>query len=62
VKKKVGEWNSAEISNKDGVIKTWLNGAHVVTVTGHSFKEAGHIGFQSEGVPVHWRNIRIRVD
>jgi hypothetical protein len=34
----------------------------VTTVTEHEFKEAGHIGFQSERAEPRWRNIRIRAD
>jgi len=41
-------------------VKSYLNDVLVNTVTEHPFKEPGHIGFQSEGVELHWRNIRIK--
>ena len=51
-----------EIVHQDGEIKTSLNGVLIggVAKGGHEFTEAGHIGFQSEGAPVHFRNIRIK--
>lgn len=56
----VGQWSSVEIVAKDGQVKSYLNGELLSHVTEHEFTEAGHIGFQSEGVYIHWRNIRIR--
>jgi len=58
----VGEWNSVEIVSKEGEIKSYLNGALLSHVTEHEFTEAGHIGFQSEGVGLHWRNIRLKAE
>ena len=58
----VGEWNSVEIVSKDGEVKSYLNGLLISHVTEHEFTEAGHIGFQSEGAELHWRNIRIRAE
>ena len=58
----VGEWSSVEIVSKDGQIKSYLNGELMSHVTEHEFTEAGYIGFQSEGVPLQWRNIRIKAD
>lgn len=56
----IGEWNSVEIVAKDGEIKSYNNGELLSHVTEHEFTEAGYIGFQSEGVPLRWRNIRIK--
>ena len=55
-----GEWQSVEIVAGGGQVKSYLNNVLVTTVTEHEFKEAGHIGFQSEGAELHWRNIRIK--
>jgi hypothetical protein len=55
----VGAWNSVEIVSGNGQIRSSLNGMLVSTVTQHSYP-AGHIGFQSEGSEIHWRNIRIK--
>ena len=60
--KPTGEWNSAEIVSRNGQVWSYLNGALVNTVTEHEFKQAGYIGFQSEGGEVHWRNIRIKAE
>jgi len=56
----IGAWNSVEIVAKDGEIKSYHNGELLSHVTEHEFTEAGYIGFQSEGVPLRWRNIRIK--
>lgn len=56
----IGSWNSVEIVSKDGEIKSYHNGELLSHVTEHEFTEAGYIGFQSEGVPLRWRNIRIK--
>ncbi len=58
----VGQWSSVEIVSKDGQIKSYLNGELLSHVTEHEFKEAGYIGFQSEGVVLEWRNIRIKAE
>ena len=59
-KRPAGQWQSVEIVSRDGQVKSYLNGALVSTVTEHEFTAPGHIGFQSEGAELHWRNIRIR--
>jgi mono/diheme cytochrome c family protein len=56
----VGQWSTVEIVSKDGQVKSYLNGVLINTVTEHPFKEPGHIAFQSEGVELHWRNIRVK--
>jgi acyl-CoA synthetase (NDP forming) len=61
-KKPAGRWQSVEIVSKDGQVKSYLNGVLVSTITQHEFKEPGHIGFQSEGAELHWRNIRIKAE
>jgi hypothetical protein len=56
----LGEWNSVEIVAKNGQVKSYQNGILLNTITEHEFKEAGSIGFESEGSEIHWRNIRIK--
>ena len=56
----VGQWSSVEIVSKDGKVASYLNGELVNEVLQHEFTEPGHIAFQSEGVSLHWRNIRIK--
>lgn len=53
-----GEWNSAEILARDGVIEVAINGVAQNRVS--AVKPAqGRIGFQLEGVPYELRNITI---
>jgi mono/diheme cytochrome c family protein len=58
----LGEWNSVEIVSKDGKVMSYQNGFLLNTITEHEFKEAGAIGFESEGSEIHWRNIRIKAE
>jgi mono/diheme cytochrome c family protein len=58
--KPMDQWSSIEIVSKNGQVKSYLNGTLVSTVTEHNYTEPGHIGFQMEGAPTYWRNIRIR--
>ena len=60
VLKPMGQWNAVEIVSKEGRITSSLNGTLISTVMQHPFKEPGHIGFQSEGGKIQWRNIRIK--
>lgn len=53
------EWNKLEITSKDGVISAKLNGTFIGKSGPYKVHE-GPIGFQSEGAPVHFRNIRIK--
>ena len=46
--------------SKNGQVQSYLNGVLVNTVTEHPFKEPGHIGFQSEGAEVFYRDIEVR--
>jgi cytochrome c2 len=55
----VGEWNSVEIVSANGQIKSSLNGTLISTISEHEYT-GGHIGFQSEGSEIAWRNIRIK--
>jgi mono/diheme cytochrome c family protein len=55
----VGEWNAIEIVSANGQIKSSLNGALISTISEHEYT-GGHIGFQSEGSEIAWRNIRIK--
>lgn len=52
-----GEWNEANIFVKDGVITTYINGVYQNTGT-NKIKE-GHIGLQSEGKEVEFRNVTL---
>jgi mono/diheme cytochrome c family protein len=61
-RKPIGQWQSVEIVSKNGEIRSSLNGTLVSVVHEHEFKEPGYIGFQSQGVPLQWRNIRIKVE
>jgi mono/diheme cytochrome c family protein len=56
----IGEWNTVEIVSRDGQVHSYLNGTLVSTVSHHEYTEPGYIGFQSEGVKIYWRNIRIK--
>jgi hypothetical protein len=53
-----GEWNSADILCRDGVIEVTVNGVPQNRVSASS-PRAGRIGFQLEGAPYELRNIRI---
>lgn len=53
-----GEWNSADILARDGVIEVAINGVPQNRVSAVK-PAAGRIGFQLEGVPYELRNITI---
>ena len=55
--KPAGEWNEANIFVKDGVITVYINGVYQNTGT-NKVKE-GHIGLQSEGKEVEFRNVTL---
>ncbi len=57
--KPIGEFNAVEIEVNGGNMDIKLNGSVVSTVRDCELT-AGPIGFQSEGVPTHWKKIRIR--
>ena len=53
------EWNTLSVTSRDGVIRAKLNDV-VIGKAGPYAVHHGPIGFQSEGAPVHYRNIRIK--
>lgn len=53
------QWNKFEITSEDGVISAKLNGVFIGQSGPYEVHE-GPIGFQSEGAPVFFRNIRIK--
>lgn len=55
--KEVGEWNEANIFVKDGTITVFINGVYQNTGT-NKVKE-GHIGLQSEGKDIQFRNVTV---
>lgn len=58
-RKPVGDFNKVEIEVRGGDMIIRLNGT-VVSTVGECELTEGPIGFQSEGVETHWKNIRIR--
>jgi hypothetical protein len=55
--KPAGEWNKAKIEVKDGKIMVYING--VFQNQGTNKVKEGHIGLQSEGGPIQFRNLFI---
>jgi hypothetical protein len=55
--KPAGEWNSARIEIQDGVITVYING--VLQNIGTNKVKKGHIGLQSEGKKIQFRNITL---
>ena len=53
-----GEWNTYDVVCVDGVIKLSVNGKVVNGIAGATQKK-GYICLESEGAPIHFRNIRI---
>jgi hypothetical protein len=53
-----GEWNTYDVVCIDGVVKLSVNGKVVNGVAGATQKK-GYICLESEGAPIHFRNIRI---
>jgi hypothetical protein len=56
--KPVGEWNTTEVTCKDGEITSKINGIQVCTGKGELME--GPFGLQSEGAEIHFRNIKIK--
>jgi hypothetical protein len=54
-----GEWNSVDITSRDGVIAVMVNGVAQNRVSGAA-PAAGRIGFQLEGAAYELRNVRVR--
>ncbi|MDR2969696.1 MAG: DUF1080 domain-containing protein [Tannerellaceae bacterium] len=55
--KPAGEWNEANIWIKDGTITVFING--VYKNTGTNKVKSGHIGLQSEGKDILFRNVTV---
>ena len=53
-----GEWNQYTIVAVDGVVKLSVNGKFVNGISNASIKK-GYICLESEGAPIHFRNIKI---
>ena len=53
-----GEWNTYDVICVDGVIKLSVNGKFVNGVSKATQKK-GYICFESEGAPIHFRNLKI---
>ena len=54
----VGEWNNADIVCEDGTITVFINGVLQNKGT-ESMHKTGHIGLQSEGKDIQFRNVRL---
>jgi len=55
--KPAGEWNKAKIEVKDGKITVYIN--EVLQNQGTNKVKEGHIGLQSEGGPIQFRNLKL---
>jgi hypothetical protein len=53
-----GEWNSLEITSREGVIEVAVNGVPQNRVSA-AVPRAGRIGFQLEGAPYELRNVHV---
>ncbi len=53
-----GEWNVYDVICVDGVIKLSVNGKFVNGVA-HASQKKGYLCLESEGAPIHFRNLRI---
>ena len=54
-----GEWNTTEVISMDGKLTGKVNGVQVGEGQAEEIKE-GPLGWQSEGAPIEFRNIRIK--
>jgi hypothetical protein len=52
-----GEWNQVRVRLEDRVLRVWLNGELINEARGLT-AITGHIGLQSEGGVIHFRNVR----
>ncbi|MCK4990558.1 MAG: DUF1080 domain-containing protein, partial [Bacteroidales bacterium] len=57
--KPAGEWNTYDITSKDGTLELHVNGVLQNSGTGMSLTE-GNIALQSEGGPIQFRNIYLQ--
>ncbi|MBK5279187.1 MAG: DUF1080 domain-containing protein [Bacteroidia bacterium] len=53
-----GEWNTYDVVCVDGVVKLSVNGK-VVNGLSHATQKKGYICFESEGAPIHFRNLTL---
>jgi len=56
---KIGEWNTTEVISENGKLTAKVNGVQVST--GETDLRDGPLGWQSEGAPLQFKNIRIKV-
>lgn len=57
--KPAGEWNTMEITARGKVLTLWINGA-VTCEFDSCGAEKGHIGVESEGYRIEFRNLKIK--
>lgn len=57
--KGIGEWNHYYVRAINGEVRLWVNGEEVSGGTGCS-PATGFLCLESEGAPVHFRNLRVR--
>lgn len=57
--KPLGEWNTMKIISKNGTLEVYINGELQNKITGMTAKK-GFIGFQAEGKPMEFRNLKIQ--
>jgi Domain of Unknown Function (DUF1080) len=58
VRNKVGDWNTTEVTVKNGMVTAKVNGSQVAS--GKITLVEGPFGFQSEGAELHFKNIKIK--
>lgn len=56
---KIGEWNTTEVISENGKLTAKVNGVEVSS--GEGDLREGPLGWQSEGAPLQFKNIRIKV-
>jgi len=57
--KPLNEWNTMKIISKNGTLEVYINGELQNKITGMTAKK-GFIGFQAEGKPMEFRNLKIK--
>lgn len=55
--KAVGEWNKVRVTVRDGIVEVYIN--DVYQNRGTSPAKSGHIGLQSEGGGIYFRNLKL---
>lgn len=56
---KVGEWNTTEVISQNGKLTSKINGIEISSGEGNLTE--GQLGWQSEGAPLQFKNIKIKV-